>query len=78
MLDNQNFIAPVVTIVKRVTEKTVDVESKREDRRRKFIEAAYSTCIQSTLTRNWRSTDIFDDRTNKKTFRKMSEEQVSK
>lgn len=41
MLDKQDFIAPAATIVKKETERAVDVESRREDRCRKFIKAAY-------------------------------------
>lgn len=37
MLGNEGFIAPVLTIVRKETEKAVDVKSKGVDRRRKFV-----------------------------------------
>lgn len=43
MLHDQDFMVPGATIVKKESEKPVDVEWKTEDRRRKFIEVAYST-----------------------------------
>lgn len=48
MSDNQDLIASAVTIVSKKTEKALDVSPRREDRRRKFFKAAYTTVIRST------------------------------
>lgn len=43
ILDNLDSISPVETIFKKETKNVVDVASERENRREKFVEAAYST-----------------------------------
>lgn len=76
MLDNQDFIAPVTTILKKETKKAVGVELKREDRCRKFVEAAYSTGAESALSRSRPPMDISDERTKKNTHSEISKEPV--
>lgn len=45
MLDYQEFIVPVATIVKKESEKTIDDEAKKEIRGKNFVEAAYNTDV---------------------------------
>lgn len=76
MLDNQNPIAPVAKIVDKETEKAEEVDSKRVDRCRKFVVAAYTIGAPSASSGGRPSTNISDDRTNKTAHSEMSEEQA--
>lgn len=68
MLHKQQFIAPVGTIVKKQTEKIADDESKREERRQKFVDASYSTGIRSALSSAEPIADILHKQTNKSNY----------
>lgn len=72
MLDKQDFIAPVIKVFMKETEKALDVESKREDQRSRFVEAAYSTAAAPASSSGRPPTEIFDKKTNKKEYPKMS------
>lgn len=60
MLDNQDFIGLVMTIVKRVVMKAVDIEPSRKQGRHKIFEAVYSRDAYSASSSNRSSKDISD------------------
>lgn len=74
MLDNQDFITAVATIVKKETNKAVDVEAKRDVRRQNVDKAALSTAARLTSSNDRSPVDISNKRTNEKTYSETSEE----
>lgn len=66
MLNSRDFTAQVAAVVKKETEKAVNVEWKREIRHCKFFASAYSTAARSASSSNHLLTDISDKRTNQK------------
>lgn len=66
MLDSQYFIASEAKMSNHKTEKAMDDKSKREDRRRKFVEDAYSKNARSASSGNQRETVYFNERKKKK------------
>lgn len=76
ILENHDFIAPVATIVEKGTEKSVDVESQREGRRWKFVEATFSTDARFASWSNRHTTNISNKWTNMRAYFKMSEERA--
>lgn len=71
--EDQDFIAPVVTIEKKETKKAIKNRSEREDRHRKFAEVAYSTSARSTSSSDRPSADISDERTIVNAYSEMRE-----
>lgn len=63
---------PNAAIVKKETEKGMDVGPKSEDRRLKFVESAYRTGARSASTSDWPPLKIYDELTNKKAYYLMS------
>lgn len=76
MLNNQDFIAPGATIVEKDAKKAMDVESEKKDRHRKFVGTAYNNGARSAASSDGPPTNISNERTNKRAFSEMSEEQV--
>lgn len=68
MLDIQDFIAPVVPIVKKESEKAMDVKSKREDRRCKSVNTFNSTKAWSGAPSDLPLFNTSEEQTNKKAY----------
>lgn len=66
MISERDFIAPVVNYVKRESEDMLDVKSRNDIRRWQFSRAHYSTVKRSASMSDCRSTNIINERTNKK------------
>lgn len=62
--NNLYFSAPVGTVVKKETNKVVEVWSKGEKQHCKFLEATYTTVPRSAPSSNGTATNIFDEQTN--------------
>lgn len=77
MMSNQDFIATVTTIVKKITKMTVSVVWKNKAPRTKLVDGAHSTSVLSALSSEQPTINIPDDRTNKKVYLKISEEPIS-
>lgn len=74
--DDQNFVAPVVAISRKETEKAMDVESKREDGCQKIMDAAFSINARSALLTDGPPTNISDEKRNEKRYVEISEERA--
>lgn len=74
MLDNKVINSPVAAIFKMETKEASNVNSKREDRRRKSVESAQSTGSRSALLSDGPPTAISDEHTNRKSYSELSKE----
>lgn len=75
-LDDQDFLAPVETIVRKKTKKAKDTRSERKVRRRKVVKVGYSTGARSAPSSDQSSTNISDEQTNKNAYPEMLEERA--
>lgn len=73
MLDIQDFNAPVATILKKETEKAVEVKYKREERQFKISKAAYITGARSASSIDQLPIYISKEQENRKVYPEISE-----
>lgn len=76
MWDNQDFTAPVVTIINIDTRKAMGAVLKSDFRCQKFVQAAYSSGSRSSISNDRSVTDIADYRIIKKSCSELSEKQA--
>lgn len=73
MLRDQYNTAPVKTIFKKKTRKSVDAGSEKKDPSRKLVDVSYSTGGRPVSSRDQLPTDSSDEQTNEKGYSDMSE-----
>lgn len=74
MLYNQNFIAPLATVMQTETKKNIDRDSSKDKRQPKFVEATYNTGVWLEPLSNRSLKHIYDKQKNEKAYLERSQE----